>query len=106
MRRAHEHQTPAGSVSELKRKVAEAIDDSSQFFTKYQLAEASAPRTKWKEWVTEDVDRGGKRAHQATKPPHDWTPEIAKHKNGVVSSHPMAVLESEREKFAQLWQTT
>ncbi len=58
---------------------------------------------KWREWVSEGIDKGASRAHAYSRMPKAWTPTTALLADGTVSSSVDDLMNEQRDKFKRLW---
>ncbi|CAK0899102.1 unnamed protein product [Prorocentrum cordatum] len=75
-------------VEEVSTQVTGFVSECSAFY-------AAKARRDWADWLTENVDQGGRRAHGYTRDPQGWTPSTTLSAGGCVVSDPHALLAAE-----------
>ncbi len=96
------HDDPGGDgerVDELERLCVD-IEATEEKYTAQVKAEE---QRRWREWVSEGIDKGASRAHAYTRIPKAWTPTTAHLADGTVSSSVDDLVEEQRDKFKRLW---
>ncbi len=63
----------------------------------------SEEEKKWRDWISEGIDRGASRAHAYTRLPKAWTPTTARLSDGTVSSSVDDLMNEQRDRYRGLW---
>ncbi len=87
------------AVTELEVLANEAGDIEARFTAQ---ANSEANR-RWKEWVSEGVERGAARAHAYVRGPKAWTPTVTTLPDGSETGALDDLIDGQRTKYSRMW---
>ena len=65
--------------------------------------ERAEARAEWAKWVEESIDKGAGAVHRWAKVPVAWRPTTTLQCDGTVTSDPLGLLRSERDRWSTVW---
>ncbi len=83
----------------MEELCAEIDDTESRATTQLKADE----ERKWREWVSEGIDKGASRAHSYCRLPKAWTPTTVQMADGTISSSIDDLMDEQRRKYRELW---
>ncbi len=91
------------TIREVLVELARLADDAAEVEARTTAKENAEANRRWKEWVSDGVEKGAARAHAYVRGPKAWTPTAVKLPDGSESGALDDLIADQRAKYSRLW---